>query len=135
MEFDLDSIRANEEVLRAKYGKSARDLDRESDYADERLIETADVSAMMKELLEVKKAFNAKKQEVHRLVTCMAGDAFIYYPNCGADNWIEDVDILDYYERIAKFASYGFNKSYSWSRRRKCRIFRKQKSCKMDKKR
>ena len=101
MEFDLDSIRANEEVLRAKYGKSARDLDKESEYADERFIETADISAAMKELLEVKKAFNAKKQEVHSLVTRMAGDAFIYYPNCGADNWIEDVDVLDSYERIS----------------------------------
>ena len=65
MEFDLDTIRANEERLRAKYGKSARDLDKESEYADERFIETADVSAVMKELLEVKKAFNAKKQEAH----------------------------------------------------------------------
>lgn len=101
MEFDLDTIRANEERLRAKYGKSARDLDKESEYADERFIETADVSAVMKELLEAKKAFNAKKQEAHSLVTRMAGDAFIYYPKGGADNWIEDVNILDYYERIA----------------------------------
>lgn len=101
MEFDLDTIRANEERLRAKYGKSARDLDKESEYADERFIETADVSAVMKELLEAKKAFNAKKQEAHSLVTRMAGDAFIYYPEGGADNWIEDVEILDYYERIS----------------------------------
>lgn len=101
MEFDLDSIRANEEVLRAKYGKSARDLDRESEYADEEVIETADVSVVMKELLEAKKAFNEKKQEAHTLIACMAGDAFIYYPNGGADNWIEDVDVLDYYERIS----------------------------------
>lgn len=100
MEFDLVSIRANEEVLRNKYGKSARDLDKESEYAKERFIETADVSIVMKELLDAKKAFNKKKQEAHSLVTRMAGDAFIYYPNCGADNWIEDVEILDYYERI-----------------------------------
>lgn len=101
MEFDLNTIRANEERLRVKYGKSARDLDKESEYADERFIETADVSAMMKELLEAKKAFNAKKQEAHSLITHMAGDAFIYYPEGGADNWIEDVEVLDYHEKIS----------------------------------
>ena len=100
MKFDLDTIRANEERLRAKYGKSARDLDKESEHADERFIETADVSTVMKELLEAKKAFNAKKQEAHSLITHMAGDAFIYYPEGGADNWIEDIEVLDYCERI-----------------------------------
>ena len=96
--FDLDSIRKNEEVLRAKYGKSARDLDREDDRRT--LIEVADVSAEMNELLKLRKEFNEKKQQVHRLVAGMAGDAFIYYPDHYANNWIQDLDILDYNENI-----------------------------------
>ena len=96
--FDLDSIRKNEEVLRAKYGKSARDLDRESDSRD--LLEVADISAKMNEMLRLRKEFNKKKQEVHRLTSRMAGDSFIYYPKHYADNWIEDLDILDYDENI-----------------------------------
>ena len=97
--FDLDSIRANEEVLRAKYGKSARDLDRESERGPCRA-EVADISKEMNELLKLRREFNEKKQEVHHLVTSMASSSFVYYPKHYADNWIDDCDILDYNENI-----------------------------------
>ena len=100
MEFDLNKIRENENMLREKYGRSARDIDRDSEHADERLIEVCDVSAMMKELLETKKTYLNKKQEVHRLVMAMAGDAFIYYPKKYADNWIQNANILNFEEYI-----------------------------------
>lgn len=99
MEFDLSEIRENENKLREKYGKSARDLDRESRHEIKRP-EVADISEEMNQLLKVRREYREKKQEVHRLIASMASSSFIYYPEHYANNWIEDLDILDYNENI-----------------------------------
>lgn len=99
MEFNIDKIRGNENKLREKYGKSARDLDRESRHERKRP-EVADISEQMNSLLKLRKEYNEKKQEVHNLIASMASSSFIYYPDHYANNWIEDLDILDYNENI-----------------------------------
>lgn len=99
MEFNLDEIRENENKLREKYGKSARDLDRESRHEIKRP-EVADISEEMNQLLKVRREYREKKQEVHRLIASMASSSFIYYPEHYANNWIKDLDILDYNENI-----------------------------------
>ena len=99
MDFDLDAIRSNEKRLRAKYGKSARDLDRESRHEPKRP-EVADVSEEINELLRLRKAYNEKMQDVHNLISSMASSSFIYYPESYADNWILDADVLDYDENV-----------------------------------
>ena len=99
MEFNIDKIRENENKLREKYGKSARDLDRESRHKHKRP-EIADISEQMNSLLKLRKEYNEKKQEVHNLIASMESSSFIYYPDHYANNWIEDLDILDYNENI-----------------------------------
>lgn len=96
---DMEQIKTNEQKLREKYGKSARDLMREE---EQLCIETCDVSKEMNELLKMKIQYQNELKEVKKIVGRMAGDAFIYYPDGYANNWINEfgIELFSYYGDI-----------------------------------
>ena len=96
--FDLEAIRKNEDRLREKYGKSARDLDREGGH---KVIEVCDVPKKLQEVIEAKNQYVEKNSEVEDIIRMIAGDCFTYYPEGWADNYVGDeydkgVDLFSY---------------------------------------
>lgn len=97
---NIDDIRENENVLREKFGKSARDLQRES---NREVFEVYDVKTLFDSLKKAADAYKSMKEEVENVIARMAGDAFIYYPDHYADNWIGGA----YDNGVTLFGTYG----------------------------
>ena len=96
--FDLEEIRKNEDRLRKKYGKSARDLDREGGHE---FIEVCDIPKKLQEVIAAKNQYVEKNSEVENIIRSIAGDCFTYYPEGWADNYVGDeydsgVDLFGY---------------------------------------
>lgn len=94
---DIKKIQENEKRLSEKYGRSLRDIRRKDGYDSH---EYADVSKEINELLEFRSAFSIKRQQVHRLISKIASDCFMYYPGSVSDNDVESVETLDYYDNV-----------------------------------